>query len=192
MNILSIDFQALYRRHLCRHSEFGINVAHLASVLGTYVAIGGLVYALGAPEWLLPVLVVPYLAILAFNIPLPVFLLNAVFLAIVLLACRVLPQLPLWCYPVGILAFYKLQAWSHKIYRRETDMAEFDQKYPKGFTRFVLLSVYELPILLNYLFFGTKDWYAGSEKSCSSSVGNPVTSFEKAGMHANGNDSATV
>jgi hypothetical protein len=193
MNILSVDFQELYRRHLCRHSQLGINVAHAVSVLGTYVATGGLIYAWGAPEWLLPALLVPYLAVLAFNIPLPVFVLNTSLLAIVLLTCRTLPPLPLWCYPLGIVVLYKLQALSHKIYRRETDMAEFDKKYPKGFTRFVLLSVYELPILLNYLFFGKKDWYAGSDGNPSSYVGDLVTSIgEKAGMHANENDSATV
>ena len=38
MNVLSADFQELYERHLCRHSQFGINVAHLACVVGTYLA----------------------------------------------------------------------------------------------------------------------------------------------------------
>jgi hypothetical protein len=32
-------------------------------------------------------------------------------------------------------------------------MTEFNRKYKKGFVLFVLLSVYELPILLNYLCF---------------------------------------
>jgi hypothetical protein len=193
MNVLSVDFHELCRRHLCRHSELGINVAHVVSVLGTYVLLGGLVYALAAPEWLLPALVVPYLTILAFNIPLLVILLNTLLLGLVLLICRALPSLPLWSYPLAIVVFYKLQAWSHKVYRRESDMTEFDKKYPKGFTRFVLLSVYELPILLNYLFFGKDDWYPGSGGNSPSHVGELVTSLgEKAGVHANGNNSATV
>jgi hypothetical protein len=193
MNVLSVDFHELYRRHLCRHSKFGINVAHVVSLLGTYVMLGGLVYALAMPEWILPALIVPYLTILAFNIPLPVFLLNTLFLGMVLLTCWALPALPLWCYPLGIVVFYKLQAWSHRIYRREMDMTEFDRKYPKGFARFVLLSVYELPILLNYLFFGQQDWYPGSDVNSSGDGGSLVTTLgEKAGRHANGNDSATV
>jgi hypothetical protein len=40
-------------------------------------------------------------------------------------------------------------------------MTEFDKKYWKGATLFILLSLYELPILLNYLCFGRKDWVTG-------------------------------
>lgn len=193
MNILSVDFQELYQRHLCRHSQPGINVVHLVSVLGTYVAVGSFVYALAAAEWILPALLVPYLAILAFNVPLRVFLLNTLFVGILILASLALPQLPLWCYPLIMFLSYKLQAWSHKIYTRETDMTEFDKKYPKGIARFALLSIYELPILLNYLFFGKKDWWAEGEGSPSNGVRDPSTRFgEKAGVHANRNDSATV
>jgi hypothetical protein len=193
MNLLSVDFQELYQRHLCRHSQFGINMAHLASVLGTYVIVGSLVYALAAPTWTLLALVVPYLAILAFNIPLRVFLLNMVFIGMLLLVCWTLPPFPVWCYPLLLLLFHKLQAWSHKIYRRETDMTEFDKKYPKGITRFVLLSIYELPLLLNYLFFGKKDWHAGNEDHPATSLGDLATRLgEKAALHANRNDSATV
>ena len=39
MNILRINFDELYRRHLCRHSEFGINVLHIVSVWGVYLSL---------------------------------------------------------------------------------------------------------------------------------------------------------
>jgi hypothetical protein len=37
-------------------------------------------------------------------------------------------------------------------------MTAFNAKYRKGPALFVLLSLYELPILLNYLVFGRRDW----------------------------------
>jgi len=181
LNILKVDFQDLYQRHLCRHSQLGINIGHLVLVLAIYAALGGFVYALGAPDWILLVVIVPYLAILAFNIPLRVFLLNALFVGMLFLACLALPRWPLWSYPLAILVFYKLQAWSHKIYTHETDMTEFDKRYPKGIARFVLLSVYELPILVHYLFFGKKDW-ARSDGNSSNGVRDlAIASAEKVG-----------
>jgi len=193
MNILSVNFQELYQRHLCRHSQLGINVDHVMSVLGTYVALCGLFYALGAPEWMVLLAMVPYLAILAFNIPLRVFLVTVLFLGFVFPASSALPRLPFWCYPVMIFLLYKVQAWSHKIYTRQTDMTEFNKKYRKGITLFLLLSIYELPILLNYLFFGKKDWCTSSGDNVRSLVPQTSTRFgEKAGAHAHGNDSATV
>jgi hypothetical protein len=181
MNVLRIDFQELYRRHLCRHSQFGINVVHVVSVLGTYVALYGLVSALAASEWMLLAIIVPYLTILAFNIPLRVFLLNALFVGLLLLACLRMPPLPFWCYLLLIILFYKLQAWSHKIYTRETDMTEFDEKYRKGARLFVLLSIYELPILLNYLFFGKRDWYAHGDGNPADSVRGVATTLSRKG-----------
>ena len=62
---------------------------------------------------------------------------------------------------------YKLQTWSHKIYNFKKDMTEFNKKYPKGVTLFLLLSLYELPILLNYLCFDRKSW---SERVVAPSV----------------------
>jgi hypothetical protein len=193
MNILKINFQELHQRHLCRHSQLGINVVHVVSVLGTYVALCGLFYALGAPEWMPLSLMVPYLAILAFNIPLRVLVLTVLFLGLVSLASLTLPRLPFWWYAVVIILLYKLQAWSHKVYTRETDMTEFDKKYQKGITLFVLLSIYELPILLSYLFFGKNDWYTWGGDRSGCFVQRTTSRFgEKAGVHANGNDSATV
>jgi hypothetical protein len=193
MNILKVDFQELYERHLCRHSQFGINVGHFVLVAGIYVALCGLLYALAALEWLPLALGVPYLAILFCNVPLRVFLPTVLFLALVVLASLALPRLPFWSYPIVIFFFYKLQAFSHRIFTRETDMTQFNEKYPKGLTLFVLLSIYEVPILFNYLLFGKSDWYARSDGSSGSSVRRTTTGFcEKAGVHANRNDSATV
>jgi hypothetical protein len=157
VNVLSVDFQELYKRHLCRHSQFGINVAHLACVVCTYLALYGLLYGLCRSPWVLAV-VVPYLAVLAANVPVRVFLVNVVFLGLFFAAFFALPALPWWAYLVAVVVFYKLQAWSHKVFNRETDMTDFNKKYQKGFALFVLLSIYELPILLNYLFFGKRDW----------------------------------
>jgi hypothetical protein len=160
LNILSVDFRELYERHLCRHSQFGINVIHLASVVGTYLALYGILYGLVQSEWVLVGLAIPYLLLLALNIPLRVFLVNVLFMGAFFAVFFVLPPLRVWWYLLGIVVFYKIQAWSHKIFSKESDMTHFNKKYRKGFVLFVLLSLYELPILLNYLFFGRRDWCA--------------------------------
>jgi hypothetical protein len=160
VNVLRVNFQELYQRHLCRHSQFGINVVHLASVAGTYLALYGLLYTLIPSPWPLLAVAVPYLLILAPNLPARVFLVSVLFLGAFFTAFLELPELPLWCYPVAVVVFYKIQAWSHKVYSKETDMTEFNKKYHKGFALFILLSLYELPILLNYLVFGRRDWCA--------------------------------
>ncbi len=160
MNLLSVNFQELYDRHLCRHSQFGINVIHLASVVGTYLALYGILYGLVSSAWVPVAVAVAYLVILAFNIPIRVLLVNATFLGLFLAAFFALPSLPWWWYVVGIVVFYKVQAWSHKVFCKERDMTDYNKKYPKGFVLFILLSIYELPILLHYLFFGKKDWCA--------------------------------
>ena len=160
MNVLSANFQELYQRHLCRHSQLGINIAHLACVVGTYLALYGLLYGLVATPWVLLGIVILYLGIIAPNVPFRVLLVNIVFLALFFTAFFALPPLPWWAYLLAIPVFYKLQAWSHKIYRKERDMTDFNKKYPKGFALFILLSIYELPLLLNYLIFGKKDWCA--------------------------------
>jgi hypothetical protein len=192
MNILRVDFPELYRRHLCRHSQFGINVAHVVSVLGTYLSLCGLVYALVPSPWPMVAIVVPYLAILAFNIPFRVFLVNALFLVLIFATFLVLPPLPIWTYPIGVLLFYELQLVSHKVYTRETDMTEFNQKYPKGFVLKVLLSIYELPILLNYLFFGKKDWCISSDQSTVCPDLGASRFGERTSHHADARDSTAV
>jgi hypothetical protein len=160
MNVLSVNFQELYERHLCRHSQLGINVIHLAAVVGTYLALYGLLYGLVPSAWALVGVAVPYLAVLAVNVPGRVFLVNVLFIALLFAAFFALPRLPFWAYLVAIVVCHRLQSWSHKVYSKERDMTAFNKKYQKGFVLFVLLSVYELPILLNYLFFGRRDWCA--------------------------------
>ena len=160
MNILSVNFRELYERHLCRHSQLGINIAHLASVLGIYLALYGLIYALTPSVWVMAILVIPYLLILAFNIPIRVFLVSVLIVGLFFWLVLALPSFPVWCYLLSIVIFHKLQSISHKFYTREKDMSQFNQKYKKGLVLFVLLSIYELPILLDYVLFGRKDWSA--------------------------------
>lgn len=161
MNLFVVNFPEIYERHLCRHSQYGINVAHIGCVIGTYLALFGIVFALtGSPEVVLGISI-PYFALLSWNLPFRVMAALIVFLSLFFVLFFALPKAPLWLiwvYPVAIFALYKLQNWSHKIYNLEKDMTEFNRKYPKGVTLFFLLSLYELPILLNYLCFDRKSW----------------------------------
>jgi hypothetical protein len=166
MNLLRVNFQELYERHLCRHSQYGINVIHLATVIGTYLALFGIASWLFESWWVLLAIPLPYLAALAFNIPLRVLAVTLVFLGLffvvffmLFFSPYALPLLPVWCILLIILC-HQIQNWSHKIYPLERDMTEFNKKYKKGPVLFVLLLVYELPILLNYLVFGRKNWCA--------------------------------
>jgi hypothetical protein len=154
MNLLRVNFQELYERHLCRHSQFGINVIHLATVICTYLAMFAILAWIVDSWWLLLALPIVYLATIAANLPLRVLIVTALFLALFLALFAVVPRGPVWVYPIAIVALYKIQAWSHRIYTVATDMTEFNKKYPKGPKLFVLLSLYELPPLLYYLVFG--------------------------------------
>jgi len=156
MNPLRANFAELYQRHLCRHSQFGLNVNHLIAVAGTYLALFGIVYWLGG-WWALAAVTVPYLAVLAANVPPRVFAVLLVAVAALFGLFAVLPDLPVWVYPIVIVVCHQFQLWGHKFYVIERDMTEFNQKYKKGPALFVLLSLYELPILLNYLVFGRRD-----------------------------------
>ena len=159
MNLFRINFRELYERHLCRHSQIGINVIHLASVIGVYLALFAIVaWLLGSNYWLLSVLTVPYFATLAFNVPFRVLAASVVFMALVFGLLVSLPQMPIWLSVILIVVSHKVQTWSHKVYDKEMDMTEFNKKYRKGAMLFVLLLVYELPILLNYLLFGRRNW----------------------------------
>ena len=64
-----------------------------------------------------------------------------------------LPSIPLWVSFVVLVLSHEIQQLSHKIYTIEYDMTAYKAKYRKGVLLFVLLSLYELPILLNYLVF---------------------------------------
>lgn len=153
MNPLRVDFQELYRRHLCRHSQFGINVLHLVSVVGIYIALFAIVFALPKPEWIVGFVLAAYFIVLAINIPVRLLLANALFVATLFAVYRALPHVSVWIYLVLIVVWHRFQVWNHKIYDKHYDMSEFQEKYRKGPMLFALLSVYELPILLNYLVF---------------------------------------
>ena len=158
MSLGSVEFDELYARHLCRHSQFGINVAHLAALFGVWFGVYGFLYWVFRTEWVPIGLAAGYLGLVALNAPLRVTLATAVFLAGFVGAVVFSPTLPWWVYLVMIPVFYEIQNLSHKVFNVERDMTEFNKKYTKGFVLFVVLLVYEVPIVLNYLVFGRKDW----------------------------------
>jgi hypothetical protein len=158
MTVFRVDFAELYQRHLCRHSQYGINVAHLAALFGMWYAVYCLVYALTRLEWVPIALAVAYLAFVALNAPPRVVIATAFFLALFVGAVLGLPPLPLWVYAVMIPVFYEVQSLSHRIFTIEKDMTEFNKKYPKGRVLFVVLLIYEVPLVLNYLIFDRKSW----------------------------------
>jgi hypothetical protein len=71
-----------------------------------------------------------------------------------------LPALPAWFCLALIVLSHVIQNWSHRIYDKESDMTEFNKRYKKGPVLFILLALYELPILLNYLAFDQESWTA--------------------------------
>jgi hypothetical protein len=109
-SLLRVDFADLYARHLGRHSQFGINVAHLVALygiwFGVYAALEQAVLLLDPPaSW--PVILgmaVAYLATVAINAPFRVSLATGVFLAFFVVSVLALPKLPGW----SILAFAAL------------------------------------------------------------------------------------
>lgn len=153
MNLLNVNFQELYRRHLCRHSEFGINVLHLVAVAGIYLALYGIAFALPGAPWIVGSVLAIYLIILALNIPVRLWIVNALAIFLLLTLFLSLPTVPVWVHIGLIFVWHRFQNWNHKVFHKEHDMQEFSDKYKKGPVLFLLLAVYELPILLNYLMF---------------------------------------
>jgi hypothetical protein len=151
MNLFKVDFQELYERHLCRHSQFGNNVIHLASVVVSYLALFSLASRVIDSPWGLLALPVPYFVLLAFNVPMRLLLVCLGFVAFFFAFFYALPPLPIWLALVLMVVSHKVQVWSHLLYPDERDMSAYAQKYRKGPALFVLLSLYELPILLNYM-----------------------------------------
>jgi len=167
LNLLHIDFNDLYARHLGRHSQFGINVGHLVSLyglwFGVYAALYQAVLMLGVPSgWLIIVaLAATYLAIVAVNAPFPVDLATAAFLAVFVASVLSLPRLPGWSIPAFLImapVFYKVQSWNHKIWTTAADMTEFNKRFPPGPSLNKILLLYEVPICLYYLVFRRPDW----------------------------------
>jgi len=162
MNPLRADFQELYRRHLCRHSEFGINILHLVAVAGVYLAVFGIAFALPGASWIVSGVLFTYFLVLAANIPFRLLVVNTVVIGSLLTLFLMLPEIPVWIHMVLLVAWHRFQVWQHKIYHRHSDMSQFEQKYQKGWALSVLLAVYELPILLNFLVLEAKDRKAAS------------------------------
>jgi hypothetical protein len=168
ISIFRINFNEIYRRHLCRHSQFGLNAQHLIAVYGIYYSVYSLVAILirhllpqldvAAQAVTLAVLSIPYLGVLAANIP--VTLLPALVVSIALLIAGSVMQttIPFWLHIVLIVMWHRFQLWSHKRYTLHRDMSEFECRYKKGGYLFLLLAVYELPILLHYFLVGRRDW----------------------------------
>lgn len=169
MNPFRINFEQLYRRHLCRHGHFGINVLHLLAVAGIYLAVFGvadhILQALTNADdrWpILALLTMPWFITVACNVPVRVTFTTGAFVALLLSLFMALPAIPVWAWVLLILALHRFQQFSHRIYPQSHNMSEYETTYPKGFARFALLLFYELPILLNYLVYGSRDWVAGA------------------------------
>ncbi len=162
MNLWMVDFQELYLRHLRRHSQFGINLLHLIAVAGIYGALCAIALSLPGSVWILGIVLGIYFVMLAMNLPLRLLLVNLVFMAGLLALswalCWGLPPVYIWLYVVLILFWHRFQIWNHKIYDKQLDMSDFQEKYKKGPLLFAVLSIYELPILLNYLIFDRRSW----------------------------------
>lgn len=160
MNPLQVDFGELYRRHLCRHSQFGINVLHLAAVAAIYLALLGITSALPAAPWIITSLLAIYFLTLSCNIPPRLLAVNLLTIAALVLVFLALPRFSMWVYLASIVIAHRFQVWNHRIYDRSADMSAFAEKYRKGPQLAFLLALYELPILLNYLVFDRRSWTA--------------------------------
>jgi hypothetical protein len=165
--LLHIDFEGLYIRHLGRHSQWGINIAHLLALYGLwfclYAAVAQVALLLGVPAtWpIIVVLALAYLATVITNAPANVSLATAVFLVLFVASLLPLPALPAWSIAVFLAmvpVFAKLQSWSHRVWTAAADMSEFNKRFPPGRELNLILLFYEVPICLNYLVFRRKDW----------------------------------
>jgi hypothetical protein len=167
LSLRHVEFDDLYARHLGRHSQFGINVAHLAALYGLWFGVYAVIYQAvlhaGLPGgWVIIVaLAATYLALVVMNAPSHVSFAAAVFLAFFVASVLALPKLSGW-WSLGLFAmipvFYKIQSWSHKIWTVAADMTKFSGQFPPGRTLSSILLIYEVPICLNYVLFRRQDW----------------------------------
>lgn len=158
MNPLRVNFQELYQRHLCRHSQFGINVLHLIAVAGIYLALYGIAFAMPGASWIVGGILAVYCLLLSCNIPLRLWLVNVASVLLLLALFLALPPVSWWIYAILLIVWHRFQIWHHRVYDKHHDMSAFEQKYRKGPLLAVLLAIYELPILLNYLLFDRRSW----------------------------------
>jgi len=157
--LTKFHFEELFQRHLCRHSQFGINVLHMVAVLGIYCSVFSLISLLlqrtlptetAVLRWLLlNLLSVPWLVILRKNTPSSVFLLT-ILSTLSLSATAVILSLPAWIHLILLPLWHQTQQFSHRIYTRHTDMSAFREKYPPGRRLALLLAICELPVLIHY------------------------------------------
>jgi hypothetical protein len=155
MRLWFVEFDELFARHLCRHSQTGVNVIHLIALFAIWYAVYGLLYWIVGIEWVLAIPAVAYLIVVAPNLPIRVLAATTLFLSLVVAADLFLPS-PWWVYLIIVPVAYEIQALSHKVYTVESDMTEFNQKYTKGPILFVVLLIYEVPIVVNFLLFGQR------------------------------------
>lgn len=153
MNPWRANFRDLYLRHLCRHSQFGINVLHLVAVAGIYIALFAIVLRAPSGIWIVTAGLSAYTILLARNIPVRLLIVTLLFVLLFLSIALTLPKISLWVYVLAIVFWHRFQIWNHRIYNRQHDMSEFDATYRKGPKLALLLSIYELPILLEFLCF---------------------------------------
>lgn len=166
LSLRHVDFDDLYTRHLGRHSQFGINVAHVLALYGlwygVYAAVDQSARHLGVRSWpILAGLAGIYLAVVAWNAPVRVILATAAFLAVFVASVLALPTLPAWSIALFLAmapAFYKFQSWNHRIWTVAADMSEFNKRFPPGRNLNLILLFYEIPVCLNYLLFRWGDW----------------------------------
>jgi len=158
ISLFNIEFEELYQRHLCRHSQFGINVIHFITLLGIWYSAYGVIYWLVPSPWTMVALGVSFFILVVSSLPILVLAATMLFIigVCMLIHYAFLPWIG--SYLVIFLLSYKIQQWSHKLYKVENDMTKFNQKYPPGNLLFFVLLLYEVPIVLNYLIFGYKDW----------------------------------
>jgi hypothetical protein len=194
LSLWHVDFAGLYARHLCRHSQLGINVAHLAALFGVWFAVYAALYCLVGWPWLSVVLAGAYLGVLVPNVPPRVLAVTAAFLALFVGSLLLLPPLPAWAalaFAALVPVFYKLQAWSHKVWTVERDMTEFNKAYPKGGALFVVLLFYEVPIVLNYLVFDRPWTGAGDLRSADVARSGDRATTEGADVARSGDRATT-
>lgn len=167
LSLLRVDFNELYTRHLGRHSQFGINVAHLIALYGVWFGVYGAVAQIARlaaiPNWwaIIVGMGAAYLASVAIRAPFHVILATAVFMCFFVASVLAVPQLPGWSIPAFLALipiFYKVQSYSHKIWTAAADMSEFNKQFPPGRELNFILLVLEVPICLNYLLFRRQDW----------------------------------
>ncbi|OAI54601.1 hypothetical protein AYO44_03405 [Planctomycetaceae bacterium SCGC AG-212-F19] len=169
MNMLRVNFPELYQRHLCRHSQYGINVVHLATVIGSYLALFWIAAWVIDVPWILLAIPLPYFVVLGVNVSARVLAACVVFVAGFFVLFFSIPAPPVWLCPVVLVVCHLVQNWSHRLWDLDQDMSAYQEKYKKGPALSFPLAFYELPLLLNYLVFDRKSGVATVEPAPTSS-----------------------